>query len=67
MVSFIGKTKKKYYPSLLDTDEASLGVLCLGLGPHVKRGVEKLEKNHTKSPKRTRAFDLQEEIRRTEV
>lgn len=67
MVSFIGKTKKNYYLSLLDTDEAALGVLCLVLAPHVKRGVKKREKIHTKSPKRTRAFDLQGEISRTEL
>lgn len=43
--------QKRYYPSLLDTGEAAPGALCLVLGPHVKRGVEKLEKIQPKSPK----------------
>lgn len=49
----VGYTEKQksYYPSLLDTGEAAPGALCLVLGRHVKRGVEKLKKIQPKSPK----------------
>lgn len=67
IVGYTGKTEKSYYPSLLDTGEAAPGLLCLVLGPHVKRGVEKLEKIQPKSPKKTRALDLQGEVGRNEL
>lgn len=59
---YIGKTEKSYYPSLPDTGETAPAVLCLVLGPCVKRGMEKL-----KCPKRTRVLDLQGEAERTEL